>query len=508
MSEVSSNKRIAKNTLVLYVRTIFVMVISLFSSRIILDALGIDDYGIYNVVGGIVTMLSVVTGALSTSISRFLTYELGKGDKKKLNKIFSTSINIQILISLIIIVLGESLGLWFLNTYMNIPPARLTAANWVLQCSIFSFVTTQISVPYNALIIAHEKMSIFAYISIFEAVAKLGIAYYLYISPTDRLIIYSILLLALAIIIRIYYGYYCGKNFEEAHYKRVHDKSLFKEMTSFAGWGFFVNTAYVFNTQGVNILINLFFSVGLNAARGLAVQVESILNKFVLDFMTALNPQITKSYAKGEYENMNNLVIRGAKFSMLLFLFLSMPVLIETDFILNLWLKQVPDHTVNFIRLSIIGSMIMSVGNTGYTACMATGKIKKYSIWVTVVGCLVFPLSWVCFKFGAPVESTYIVFIFVYLGVDFVRLWIMRSLLDFPVMKFVKEVFGIVLIVAFLSAAVPLFVFNYFPFSITRFIINIFLCVICTSIVIWFVGVNQYEKNFIKNNTLKLLRRK
>ena len=508
MPEESSSKRIAKNTLVLYIRTIFVMVISLFSSRIILDALGIDDYGVYNVVGGVVTMLSVVTGALSTSISRFLTYEIGTGDKKKLKKIFSTSINIQIIISLIIIVLGESLGLWFLNTYMNIPSARLSAANWVLQCSILSFVIAQISVPYNALIVAHERMSIFAYISIFEAVAKLGIAFYLYISPTDSLIVYAVLLLSLVIIIRIFYGYYCGKNFEEAHYRKVHDKSLFKEMTSFAGWGFFVNAAYVFNTQGVNILINIFFGVAFNAARGLAVQVESIINKFVNDFMTALNPQITKSYARGDYENMNNLVIRGAKFSLLLFLFLSMPVLVETDFILHLWLKHVPEHTINFIRLSIIDSMIMSVGNTGYTACMATGKIKKYSIWVTIVGCLVFPLSWVCFKLGAPVESTYIVFILVYLGVDLVRLWTMKSLLNFPVMKFIKEVFGIVLIVALLSAVLPILIFNYFPFSITRFFINIVLCVICTSLVIWFVGVNQHEKIFIKNNTFKLLKRK
>lgn len=491
------NKRIAKNTLLLYVRTVFVMAISLFTSRVVLAALGIDDYGIYNVIGGIVAMFNVISGALSGSISRFITFELGHGDAERLKRIFSTSIHIQVGISLLVLLLGETIGIWFLNAKMNIPAERLTAANWVLQCSLITFVINLLSVPYNAVIIAHEKMSFFAYVSILEVVLKLVIVYLLYVSIWDKLIVYSLLLVLVAAIIRFVYGVYCNRNFPETRYQRVHDRALLHEMASFAGWGFFTNAAYMFNTQGVNILINLFFGVGVNAARGVAVQVETAMMKFVNDFTTALNPQITKSYATGNLEAMNMLVIRGAKFSYFLLFAISLPVLMETEYILSLWLEEVPAHTSTFIRLAVIGTMIDRLGNTGYTACMATGTIRRYVLWVTLVGCLVFPITYVVYKLGAPVETTYIVFACVYAGVDGVRLWMMRLLLKFPVQTFVREVVGRILLVSFLSCIFPMLIICVMETSFCRLLVSIFVCLVSSFSIIYGVGLSKHERTIL-----------
>ena len=490
----ANNKRIAKNTLLLYMRTMFTMVIMLYTSRIILDTLGVDDYGIYNVVGGVVAMFAVISGSLSNSISRYITYELGHGDLQKLKTIFSTSINIQIFLSLLILLLGESVGLWFLNEKMNIPPERLYAANWVLHLSILSFIVNLISVPYNAAIIAHEKMSAFAYVSILEVTLKLIIVYLLYISPWDKLIVYSILLVLVSVVIRIVYGIYCSRNFAETHYAMVHDKQLVKEMTSFAWWGFFGNAAWMFNTQGINILINIFFGVGVNAARGIAVQVESALMKFVTDFSTAINPQITKSYASGEMERMIMLVNKGSKFSFFLTLLLSLPLLFETEYILSLWLVEVPAHTATFIRLAIVATMIQKFGDTGYTACMATGTIRKYAIWITIVGCMAFPLTWLAYKMGAPVEATYIIFAFVYVFVNLTRLWLMKGLLKFPVWNYIKEVYGKSIMVAMFSCILPYGVYLYFPVSFSRFIISCVVCIFSTISSIYFVGLTNRER--------------
>lgn len=349
MTQQYNNKRIAKNTLLLYVRMFFMMAISLFTSRVILQTLGVTDYGINNVVGGLVAMFSLFSNTLTGAISRFITYELGKGQFDRLKTVFSTSVNIQLIMAVVIVVVAEIVGVWFLNHKMNIPADRMYAANWVLHCSILAFAVQLISIPYNASIIAHEKMSVFAYISIVEAVLKLAFVYLLYVSPFDKLISCTVLFLCLAIIIRIIYGNYCSRHFEECKYELRLDKQLFKEMASFAGWNFFGSTAYILNTQGVNMLINIFFGVLLNAARGVAVQVESAINQFVNNFMTALNPQITKSYAAGETESMITLVCRGSKFSFFIMLLIIIPFEFEAEFILKLWLGIVPEESTIFL---------------------------------------------------------------------------------------------------------------------------------------------------------------
>lgn len=497
-----NNKRIAKNTLLLYVRTFFVMLVSLYTSRVVLNVLGVEDYGIYNVVGGVVAMFSMISGSLSGSISRFITFELGRGNMEKLKLVFTTSVNIQMGLALLILILGTFVGGWFLNYHMNIPEERMFAANWVLQCSLLMFCVNLISIPYNACIVAHEHMTAFAYVGILEAVLKLVVCYLIAVSRYDKLISYAVLLLMVSIFIRIVYGVYCKRHFEECRYRRTKDISLVKEMSGFAGWTFFTNVCYLFNTQGVNILINLFFGVTLNAARGIATQVENAVMQFVNSFMMAVNPQITKSYAAGHTDDMFRLVCRGAKFSYFLMMLLALPVMLEAEYILSLWLKTVPEHSVTFLRLTIIGAMVNMLGNTGYMACMATGHIRRYVLWLSTIGCLVFPLTWLCFKLGMPAESTYVVFILVYIGVDSVRLYIMRGLLGFPVMMFVRDVLWKIVIVTAVSVVLPLLTHELLDESFLRLLAVTSVSIIVSCSCIYGIGLSTREREVVRLKTM------
>ena len=503
----SNNKRIAKNTLLLYFRTLLIMAITLYTSRVILNALGVEDYGIYNVVGGVVAMFSLISGSLSNAISRFITFELGRGDLKRLGVIFSTSVNIQLGLSLIIMLLGVVVGGWFLNTQMNIPADRMEAANWVLCCSLLMFCINLVSLPYNACIIAHERMAAFAYVSILDASLRLLICYLIVVSPFDKLVSYAVLLVVVALIVRLVYGVYCSRHFEECHYKLVHDRSLLRQMGSFAGWQFLTNCCWMFNTQGVNILINMFFGVTLNAARGIATQVDGAIQQFVNNFMTAVNPQITKDYAAGRIKEMFTLVCRGAKFSYFLLMIFAIPVMLEAEYILKLWLKIVPDHTVIFLQLTIVGSMLNMLGGTGLTACMATGRIKRYSIWISAVGVLVFPLTWVAFKCGLPAESTYIIFILVYVGVNIVRLFIMKGLMHFPPMLFVRKVVVPMLVVTPVAVILPLVVANSFEESFWRLCLTVIVSLISSSVVIYLVGLTSNERMTVTAKITEFVRK-
>lgn len=500
MSDTSqNNKRIAKNTLLLYIRTIFVMLVTLYTSRVILNTLGVSDFGIYNVVGGVVAMFSVISGSLSSSISRFITYELGHGDINKLKRIFSTSVNIQIGISLVILILAEIFGVWFLNTKMNIPTDRLTAANWVLQCSLISFIINLISVPYNACIIAHERMSAFAYISILETVLKLAIVYMLLISPYDKLVTYAILLVIVSLIIRFIYGWYCNRNFSESRYKFVYEKPLIKEMTSFAGWSFFGNGAYMLNTQGVDMLINIFFGVTLNAAKGVATQVQNAVMQFVNNFTVAVSPQITKSYAAGDMEYMYKLVCRGARFSYFLLLIFIIPIVCEADYILHLWLKTVPEYAPVFLRLTLFGALMTLLGNTMYTAIMATGIIRRYQLWITIVGCFVFPFTWVAFESGLPPETTYYIYIVIYLLLVFVRLYIAKDLLKFPIKLYLTDVMLRITIVSIISFILPLLIIFNIEESFLRLCFSCIVSIVSSVLTISFLGLQKTERKTIYN---------
>lgn len=503
-----NNKRIAKNTMLLYIRMMFTMAVSLFTSRVILNTLGVEDYGINNVVGGIVTMFTVLSGSLSASISRFITFELGKNNMERLKAVFSTGVNIQLGMSLLIVVLAEAVGIWFLNTKMNIPADRLDAANWVFQCAILTFVLNLLSVPYNAAIIAHEKMSAFAYISVVEVTLKLIIVYMLTISPFDRLKTYAVLLLCVGAIIRFIYGFYCKRHFEECTYHFIYNKPLLKEMTGFAGWNFLGNGAYMLNTQGVNILMNMYFGVAVNAARGVATQVDTALKQFVNNFTTAVNPQITKSYAQGELDYMHKLVCRSAKYSAFLMLFFDVPIMLETNTILTIWLKNPPAYAAIFLQWIIMSSFADTVlANSLVTSMLATGKIKRYQIIVTTIGCLVFPMSWLAFKFGLPPQTSYAIYFVIYSILIYVRLYLLKDMIKMPVRLYFLQVLAKVLPVLLISFLIPgMLIFLMSP-GLLRLLT---ICVVSVIVIVsteYFVGLNTKERKFILEKIYSVIKK-
>ena len=492
-----NNKRIAKNTLLLYFRMLFMMVVSLYTSRVILNALGVEDFGIYNVVGGVVAMFTVISGSLSAAISRFITYELGKGDQSKLNKIFSASVTIQLLLSLIIVVLIESVGVWFLNAKMTIPADRMAAANWVLQFSIVTFVINLISVPYNAAIIAHEKMSAFAYISILEAVCKLAIAFLIMISPIDKLVFYAILMCVVSVIVRFTYGHYCKKHFTECTYHFHWDKDILKKMFGFAGWNFIGASSAVLRDQGVNIVINLFCGPAVNAARGISSQVNSAIMGFVNNFMTALNPQITKSYASGDHKYMMTLIFQGARLSFYILLLLSLPVILNAHYILKLWLSNVPEHTELFVQLILICAMGESLSNTMVTAMLATGNIRNYQIVVGGLQMLNLPVSYVCLRLGCMPESVLIVAIVISQCCLAARLYMLRKMIGLSFIQYMKNVYVNIVVVALLAFVIPAIFSKYMEESFLSFVVLSLVAVICTIAVEFYVGCNGKERAFV-----------
>lgn len=502
-----NNKRIAKNTILLYIRMLFIMIINLFTSRINLQSLGAEDFGIYNVVGGVVAMFSVFSGSLATAISRFITFELGKDNKDRLSKVFSTAVSIQILLAVFIIIVAEIAGVWFLNNKMIIPEDRLISANWVLQFSIFSFAVNLISVPYNAAIIAHEKMSAFAYISIFEIVMKLLICYYLFISPIDKLVTFSVLLFVLSISLRLIYGMYCKKHFEECHYNLILDKKLFKEIAGFAGWSSFTLVAYSLYNSGLNILLNLFFGPVVNAARGIAVQVQNAVQGFSRNFQTAINPQIIKSYAEGDLQRVYSLIFVGSKFSFFLVFFLSLPIILETDIILSIWLKDVPEHTVAFVRLILIIVTIDSIGGPLYCAQQATGKIRNFQLITGILMLMILPVSYIALKFGAEAEAVYIVYISILSIVQLISIFLINRMIKMPLIGFLKEVGLKIMFVVVTSIILPLTAYHYFPNGTTAFFIVCITCVMSTVISIYFLGLSQKERSLVNSKIIKSIKR-
>ncbi len=427
------------------------MSISIFTSRVVLQALGVDDYGIYNVVGGFVAMFSILSSSMVSASQRFISYEMGKVHPQ-MDRLFSGTVSIHLLLAVCVLVVFESFGIWFLNTQLNIASDRYYAANWVFQCSVLTFCINLISVPYNACIIAHEKMNAFAYISIYEALAKLGIVYLLRLSSFDKLIFYALLMLAVSISLRLLYGVYCTRHFDECRFHFIIDKPLFKDMLSFSGWNFIGSTAGILCTQGINVLINIFFGVALNAARGLAEQVNHAINSFITNFMTAMNPQITKSYAGRDYEYMNKLMFRGAKYATILFFFLSLPIFVKAEYILDLWLVEVPPYAAIFLRLAIIYSLFQSLSNTLYIGMLATGNIKKYQIVMGGLYIVTFPLCYLFFKVGLGPEWGYISSIIILFFGVFVRLYLLQKMIpSFSIMSFVKGTILKVLYVMFVS---------------------------------------------------------
>lgn len=503
------NKRIAKNTVILYVRMLIMMFISFFTARITLNALGVDDYGINNVVGGFVSMFSLLSSSLSAATSRFMTFGLGQGDLDNLKKIFSTTVNIHTLLAIIVVIAIESVGIWFLNDKMTIPADRLYAANWVLQGSVITFAISLLSVPYNSAIIAHEKMSAFAYMTIFEAVFKLVIAFGIYYYGGDRLILLSLLTVIQCVIRQAVYWIYCKRNFEECVYIKGRNQQIEKSIFSFAGWNFMGAGSAILRDQGVNVLLNLFCGPAVNAARGIAMQVNGIVSQFVNNFTIALNPQITKNYAAGEMERSFQIVLQGARFSFFLILLISLPVIIEAHQILELWLKLVPEHTVWFVRLIIIYTMIESISFTMVTLMLATGNIRNYQLIVGGCQMLNFPLAYALLKLGYQPESTIILAIIIAIGCLILRLFMLKRMISFPVKRFIKEELLRILIVVALSSIIPCVIATIMKETIFRLFVSLITSITITIIVIYTFGCKTEEKEIINNKlkTIKLRRK-
>lgn len=494
----ANNKRIAKNTLLLYVRMLFIMLVSLYTSRVVLNTLGVVDYGIYNVVGGVIAMLGFLTGSLGAASSRYITYDLGIGDMAIMKRTFGNIKSIHYILAGVILLIGETVGLWFVVTKLQIPAERATAAFWVYQFSIFSSMMAVISVPYNATIIAHEKMSAFAYISIADAVLKLLIVYLLVVIPYDKLIIYAVLLFVIQSFDQIVYIVYCSKHFEEIRSRCCYDKKQFKEIFAFAGWTMNGNLAVMGYTQGLNILLNMFFGPAVNAARGIAVQVQGVCQMFCVNFQMALNPQLTKSYAKGDITSMHSLLIKSSKFSFYILYVIAVPLMFEAHTVLKLWLGIVPEHTVSFLRLILIVGLLYTLSNPIIVSVHATGKLKKFQIIEGTMLLMIVPIAYLLLKvFGIAPEIVFVVHIIVEICTQYARVRIVLPMIQMKLRIYLREVILPIIMVVIISPILPYLLYKNIGQSIVSFFIICGFSVVCVSTTVFYVGCEKSEQKFL-----------
>jgi O-antigen/teichoic acid export membrane protein len=491
------NKRIAKNTLMLYFRMTIAMFVSLYTSRIVLNTLGVEDYGIYNVVGGVVVILSFFNKSMSAATQRFLSYELGKEDFIQLRKTFNASQIIHIGIAVLVLFFAWTIGLWFLKNYLIIPKERMESALWVYHFSVFTFIVNIFQVPYNAVIIAHERMNVYAYVSIVEVSLKLVIVFLLTWISFDKLKLYGILQFCLVLFITTIYRIYTVRNFSETKFQFVKDKELYKTLISYSWWTLFGTISDVSKGQGVNIILNMFFGPIVNAARGISMQVQNAVNNFAFNIQLAVKPQIIKSYASNEMEYMHSLIIKSSKFSFYLLFLLSLPIMLEVDQILILWLKTVPEYASLFTVLVLVIVLITSMSNPLVTGIQATGNIKIYFAVSGSLMILILPFSYIYFKLGYPPEVTLYIAIIIEIFVLITRLFFLKKLINFPITRFIKEVFIRNTIIVILSTSLPLIIINMMEVHLIRLFITVLMSIVWNGFVIFAIGLSKNEKQFI-----------
>ena len=502
----SNNKTIAKNTLFLYFRMMFTMVVSLFTSRIILQKLGVDDYGIYQAVGGIVGFMSFINGALATGSSRFLTFALGEGNENKLRKTFSTTLNVHILLAMGIAVIAETVGIWFLDNKLIIPADRMDAAIYTFHMSILTAILTITQVPYNASIVSHERMSIYAYMSIYEVSAKLLVCYMLSIGGYDKLILYATLLLLVQASVMIFYRLYCKRHFQEARFSLTFDKKIFKEIAGFSGWSMFANGAIALNNQGILILLNMFFSPAVVAARAISLQVNMAANQFVNNFRQAVNPQIVKKYASGDMHGSKRLLLESTKYSYYMMYLISLPVCLLAYPLLQIWLGIVPEYAVPFLQIVITQSLFQVFDTSFYTAIYAKGQLRENALTSPTLGFCVFPITFLLFEMGSsPLALSWTMFAFyAILGL------IQKPILLIKIAKYTwKDIFSVFIPcikVTLVSLPIPWLASYfldtlYFPY----FIIVVILSILSISFTIYFVGIGSDVRIKINNYFYKII---
>ena len=494
----ANNKRIAKNTLLLYIRMFLMMGITLYTSRVVLQMLGVDDFGIYNVVGGIIVLFSFINNAMVASTQRFLNFELGRGNVEEAQKVFAASLNIYLIIVVIFMLLAETLGLWFLNRYINIPPERTVAANWVYQASLVATALNFVRMPYNAAIIAYERMSFYAYTSIIEAALKLGIVFLLY-SFADKLIAYAWFVSVVALLILLMYVFFCRRVFFICrHHTFAYDKRRYTALVSFSGWSLFGSVANMGASQGVNILLNIFFGVFVNAAMGIANQVSGAIGLFVGNFQTAFNPQIVKSYASGEMERFINLILKASKYSYYLLFLIALPCFICCNEILQLWLGEVPLHAVSFCRLLIIFSLIDAIQGPLWMSAQATGKIKHYQLLMSCLILLNLPVTYVVLKLFPIAELGLLIRVSINIITAVVRVVYLKLLFPFPVIRYVKETVGTCIVVSVMSVLFPWLIYQNTD-GLSQLCLTISASLVCTLVFIYIIGLSCSERQIVLN---------
>ncbi len=484
------------------------MCVGLYTSRVVLNVLGVSDYGVYNVVGGVVNMLAFLNVGMMGATQRFISFELGKGDTNRLNTTFCTSVITHIIIALIAIFLSESVGLWLLNTHLNLPSDRLVAANWVLQLSIATFALSVLIIPYNSCIIAHEHMGIYAYVSLAEAFLKLGVIFCLKFLLTDHLILYAGLILGVQFLINAFYFIYTKSHFSECHFHYVMDMPLLKKMFSFAGWGMIGNTGFTLKDQGSNIILNLFFGTSVNAARGIATQVNNIINSFAANFSMAMNPQITKLYAVGNIDESMKLVYAGSRYTFFLLSLIAIPFLINSDYVLHLWLGIVPEYTKVFVYIILLGSLIYSLAHTVATAIHATGNVKWLQISLSIILLSELPIAYIILKFGGqPYHALLPSLITIPISV-LARYVILRHYVSEYSLR--EYLYGCVF--KCLAIFIVCFILSYYahslmtPDSFLTLVESCFISLIITLFFIFIFGMDSSEQRFVVSKMKNILK--
>ena len=492
------SKRIAKNTVYMYIRMFITLLIGLYTSRVVLASLGFDDYGLYNVVGGIIAMFGFLNGALSQTTSRYITFYLGKDDDNRLREVFSTSFYIHVLLALIIAALGETVGLWYVQNKLVIPDGRYVAAMWLYQFTVITAAVNIISVPFNASIISHEKFSVYALVAVVESVMKLVIALLLSCAPFDRLIFYGVLLLLLQIAYNAFGWIYSVNRFKGIRIIKILDRRLLKEMFGFSGWNLFGTFSYVFFTQGVNLMLNFFCGTAVNAARGIAVQVESVVRNFATNVQSTMNPQIIKSYAQSDKQRMFSLVFASSRYCFFLFWLIALPIILEAEYLLKIWLGDYPEHTVNFLRITLLNVTLESLVTPLYMSNLASGKLKMYQICMCVISTVFIPATYIAIKLTRIPESVFLCILALSIVEMVARVIIVHRQVGLPRMEYVRKVILTVLAVSAAGSAVPVLIHFNMGTGLARLLIVGSICVLSMGLSVYFIGIDNNERGIVK----------
>lgn len=494
-----NNKRIAKNTMLLYTRTLFSQLLALYTSRKILEIIGIEDFGIYNVVGGVTGLLTFLNGSMAVATQRFLTIELGKNDLNAYNRVFCMAYIIHIALAFVILLIAETIGLWFVNHCLNIPDERMVAANWIYQTSIAIMMLSIIQTPYIASLTAHERMGIYAYVGMGESILRLAVVFLLLITSHDKLIVYGFMLLSIQLIAAMVYRGYCVKHFPECKYKWTWNKKLFHSLLGFTSWNLFGTIAWILKDQGNNMLMNIFGNPLINAARGVSYQVSNAVQNLVNGFSTAVNPQLTKNYATDNREGLHKLMMLSSKLSFFLLLFLALPIIIEISYILDLWLVEVPTYSTLFTRIILVESLCATLGGPMITSLLATGHIKWYQIVVGSVMLLNVPISYLLLYIGFPIETPIIVSLIITSLCFVLRLWFCKYQLTLSIRTYLRSVIVPTFAVAILSSFLPIFASLLMDEGFLRLFITIVISTISVSLCTYFIGLSRKEQLLVRD---------